>query len=192
MKRILIFIVAIATLSCCDRWKQQPAETNDSTAVDSTAVTEKPEPVYVPIAHRVGDSIAAAHGPNFYNKLVQEDIIKDLKKYVNSFRGKHCPMIEELPFTFNDITQDGRGHIAAFKYDVKATEYRQYEMQLAVRVTRDDGKTLVKGSKYRVVGTVKGLIYVDPYFLPRDEHSRRDIISYGAIEVSNAEITPYK
>ena len=58
------------------------------------------------IAQRVGDSIAAAHGPNYYNKLVQEDIGNDLKKYINKFRGKHCPMIEELPFKFNDVAKE--------------------------------------------------------------------------------------
>ena len=189
MKKVLaLFLLALMLVSCSN------GTTENKQQSDSTAVTVQQEMV-VPAAaiiEQVCDSIISLHPGDIKNKIIQEDLGNELKKYVLSYKGKHMPMLEELTYKLTDVVQDGQKYMVALKYEQDADrETIGKSVQIAVWTSREEAAKYYKGKTYSVKGTVKGFAYPDtqPYATDHYIDYYKPILYFGAIVLDDAVIT---
>ena len=194
MRKAITFFAFIAMLCSCVNSQQ-----GNNTATDSVVVAnvyddiDKPEVPNSIFAH-VADSIYKAHPGDVKNEIIQEDIAKDLKKYALQFKGKHMPMIEELPFKLTEVMQDRGKYVACLQYKKSETENSLgLELQLYVPMPREDAAKLYEDKYYYVKGIVGGFPFqskvLHPYIMTPLEDYNKPLVSFGAIQIDNAEIT---
>lgn len=192
MKKVLaISFLAMLMCSC-----QPTGQTNGTSATDSVAIAdfeeEEAQKMDNTIFAQVADSIFKQHPGDIKNPIIREDLGVALVKYCNQFKGKHMPLVEELPFKLSEVIQDGNKYIACFKYERKADEnLLGLELQLAVKQTREEAAKLVKGDTYYVKGIMAGFPFqrVLPYALEPISSYDKPLLSLGALQIDNAEIT---
>lgn len=194
MRKAITIFAFIAILCSCVNNQQGNNTTTDSVAVASVYDDEEKPEVPNSIFAHVADSIYKAHPGDIKNTIIREDIAKDLKKYALQFKGKHMPMIEELPFKLTHVVQEGNKYIACFQYEKDANEKNLgLELQLAVPQSRDEAAKLYEGKYYTIKGIMAGFPYarVMPYVLEPDNLYRVEmpLMSFGAIKINNAELT---
>lgn len=193
MKKVLAIVSLAALLCSCQPTGQNGVnDTTDSVAVANVTDEKKAPEVKKSIFAHVADSIYKAHPGDIKNEIICEDIAKDLKKYALQFKGKHMPLIEELPFECNGIVKDGGRYIVAFQYKKDATETELgLELQVAVPQSREDAAKFVEGDIYYLKGIMAGFPFqsVLPYALSPLSSFEKPLISLGAIKLENAEIT---
>lgn len=187
MKKVLA-IVSLAALMCSC---MQPRQNGETSASASSVAEKKAPKVKDYIFAHVADSIFKLHPGDIKNPIIREDIGKDLKKYAMQFKGKHMPLIEELPFICKSITQEGNHYLAGFKYQRDATETELgIELQVAVVQSREDAAKLIEGDIYYLKGIMAGFPFqrVLPYALDPLFSYNKPLLSLGAIKLENAEI----
>lgn len=193
MKKVLAFVSLAALLCSCQPTGQNGVNgTSDSVAVANVYDEEKAPEVVNSIFAHVADSIYKAHPGDINNEIIQEDIAKDLKKYALQFKGKHMPLIEELPFSCKGVVKDGNRYIVGFMYKKDATELELgLELQVAVPQSREDAAKFVEGDIYYLKGIMAGFPFqsVLPYALSPLSSYEKPLLSLGAIKLDNAEIT---
>ena len=191
MKKV-ITIAFLALLCSC----MPTTQSNGPTSADSVTVAdiekEEAQKMNNTIFAQVADSIFKQHPGDIKNPIIREDLGVALVKYCNQFKGKHMPLVEELPFKLTDVIQDGNKYIAGFKYERRADEnLLGLELQLAVKQTREEAAKLVKGDTYYVKGIMAGFPFrsVLPYALEPLSSYEKPLLSLGALQIDNAEIT---
>lgn len=188
MNKVLAFIMVLLPLAACTNGSTNGQATSQDSVV---AVSAFEEPTPGAIMVMVCDSIAALHPAN--NDIARMDAAKDLKEYVLTFKGQHMPLLEELTFELKGIVQEGGKYVAALKYGRNATRKEiGLEVQIAVKMSRDEAAKYSEGAKYKVKGLVKGFAYntTQPYVLEPIESGYKQLYSLGAIELTDAELIP--
>lgn len=189
MKKVLA-IPFVALLCSCAQTTQ-----NDEYAVGVTMAEEQDVQVaHSTIFEQVADSIYKLHPGDIENKIIQEDIAKDLEKYCLQFKGKHMPLIEELSFKLNDVVPDKGKYAACFKYGKDEDKNNLgLELQILVHKSRDEAAKLYKGKNYTIKGIMAGFPYsssnLHPYVLTSLNDWEKPTISLGCIKVDKAELT---
>lgn len=195
MKNVLAFVSLAALLCSCQSTGQNGVNgTSDSVAVENVTFEGKAPEVANSIFAHVADSIYKAHPGDIKNEIIQEDIAKDLKKYALQFKGKHMPMIEELPFKLTEVMQDRGQHVACLQYKKDETENSLgLELQLYVPLSREDAAKLYEDKYYYVKGIMGGFPFqskvLHPYIMTPLEKYNKPLVSFGAIKINNAELT---
>lgn len=192
MRKVFVILAFMALLWSCGYAPPKGAEQSgvDSTQVLPPGMEDTPEVKSSIFAH-VADSIFKLHPGDIKNEIIREDIAKDLKKYALQFKGKHMPLIEELPFKLTEVTQEN-GYIACLLYNKDADEKNLgLEVQILVKLPREEAAKLYEGKYYMVKGIMAGFPYarVMPYALDPLESYNRPLLSLGAIKIDNAELT---
>lgn len=192
MKKAITLLAFMALLWSCSYAPPKGAEQTemDSTQVLMPGMEEAPE-VKSSIFEHVADSIFKLHPGDIKNEIIREDIAKDLKKYALQFKGKHMPLIEELPFKLLEVAQEN-GYIAILHYTKDADEKNLgLEVQLVVKLPREEAAKLYEDKFYSVKGIMAGFPYasVMPYALDTYHSYDMPLLSLGAIKIDNAELT---
>lgn len=189
MNKVLAFFMLVPLLFACTNGSSTGKPTSQDSAVAVVSEFEEPEPGAIMV--KVCDSIAAIHTGN--NDIARSDAGKDIKSYVLSFKGKHMPMLEELTYELKGIAPDAGKYMAALQYDKSATRHELgLEVQVGIRMTREEAAKYNEGAKYKVRGIVKGFPFasIEPYVLAPLEKGYKPLYSFGAIELTDAEIIP--
>lgn len=194
MKAITLIALSALMCSCMQTQQSKQSQQVDSVKVKDVSVLDE-EPRLEPastIFSQVADSIFKLHPGDIKNEIIREDIAKDLKKYALQFKGKHMPLIEELPFNLTEVVKEGNKYIACFKYDKEGDEKNLgLEMQLSVSQSREDAAKLYEGKNYMIKGIMAGFPYADlmPCALEPLYSYSRPLLSLGVIKIDNAELT---
>lgn len=188
MKKVLALITALLPMlvACTNGSMERKLTSQDSTSVAVEEVNAQRSLIIT----KVCDSIFALHPGNINNKIIQEDIAADLTKYVLSYKGKHMPMLEEITFKMKGIAQEGNHYVAVLMYKSEADKKDLgQEVQVCVKATREEAATFYEGRDYKVKGLVNGFPFQSamPYAI-EIYSSDRPTLSFGAIELSDAEV----
>lgn len=189
MNKVLAFFMLVPMLFACTNGASTGQPTSQDSAVAVVSAFEESEPGAIMV--KVCDSIAAIHPGN--NEIARSDAEKDIKSYVLAFKGQHMPMLEELTYELRGIAPDAGKYMAALKYDKRATRHELgLEVQVGIRMTREEAAKYNEGAKYKVRGLVKGFPFAstEPYVLAPLEQGYKPLYSFGAIELTDAELIP--
>lgn len=195
MKKVLSFFMVLPLLVACTNGSTGQVSSQDSMAV---AIVEQYEDVKPEVKSStfaiMADSIYKAHPGDINNEIIQEDISKDLKKYVLQFKGKHMPLVEELPFKLTDVIKEGGHYVAAFQYKKDADQKNLgLELQLKIDLPREKAGTLVTEKYYTVKGIMTGFPYsravLQPNVVTPLSSYEKPLLSLGVLQVRDAEIT---
>ena len=195
MKKVLAIVSLAALLCSCQPTGQNGVNgTSDSVAVANVTDEEKAPEVAKSIFAHVADSIYKAHPGDINNEIIQEDIAKDLKKYALQFKGKHMPMIEEVPFKLTEVVQDRGQYVACLQYKKDSDRNSLgLEVQLYGPLSREDAAKLYEDKYYNVKGIMAGFPFQSkvlyPYIMTALENYNKPLVSFGAIKINNAELT---
>lgn len=194
MKKVLaISFLAMLMCSC-----QPTGQTNGPTSADSVAVADfekqETQKMNKTIFAQVADSIFKLHPGDIKNQIIQEDISKDAEKYCLQFKGKHMPLIEELPFKLTGVLHEGNSYVAALKFDKDGDEKNLgLELQLLVTRTREEAAKLYEGKTYKIKGIMAGFPYstavLHPNVVTPLNNYDKPMLSLGCIKVDDAELT---
>lgn len=189
MKKVLAFMVLLPMLVACTNGTTESKQKSDSTAVTVQEVA----PPASPAIEQICDSILSLHPGDFKNKIIQEDLGNELKKYVLSYKGQHMPMLEELTYELTDVVQDGQKYMVALKYEQDADRNTiGKSVQIAVWTSREEAAKYYKGKSYSIKGIVKGFAYsnTQPYVTDHYFDYYKPIFYFGAIVLEDAVIIP--
>ena len=189
MNKVLAFFMLVPMLFACTNGSSTGQPTSKDSAVAVVSAFEEPEPGAIMV--KVCDSIAAIHPGN--NDIARSDAEKDIKSYVLAFKGQHMPLLEELTYELRGISPDAGKYMAALKYYKSATRHELgMEVQVRIRMTREEAAKYNEGAKYKVRGIVKGCPFAstEPYVLAPFVKDFKPHYSFGAIELTDAELIP--
>ncbi|MBO4723321.1 MAG: hypothetical protein J5629_10395 [Muribaculaceae bacterium] len=190
MKKVITIAFLALLCSCMPTTQSNGPTSTDSITADDYEKQEA-QKMNNTIFAQMADSIFKLHPGDIKNQIIQEDIAKDLKKYAMQFKGKHMPLIEELPFKCKGVVEEGNHYIAGFMYKRDADKnVLGLELQVAITQSREDAAKLVEGDTYYLKGIMAGFPYqsVYPYALEPLYTNDRPLLSLGAIKLDNAEI----
>ncbi len=184
MKKILFYILCVIVLGILLVSCGQLSNSNNS-GQDSIRTDRLDQPNKT-LLEQTWDSIYNDYNSDgkkdISNEIVHGEVQFLLMAYVWDHKGKHMPVIEELPYKCLGIAEDKGKFYGLFEFD--NDKYNPHVVaQVVGEVPYEKAKELVTGQKYKIKGEVVDFAYPQNKELWAD--MKKDVYRTGCIKMKN-------